>query len=110
LTRLTQISLLHLLTTPAAMDGKPLTMGNAWRVHDRLSEDDRVALLPEPAAFETLRLSKATGWRRARGRYRSLRKKAQNAARMVSTNWAMHSRLYHGAEPDTALMELYSSH
>ena len=43
-TRFTQISMLRLLTTSAAMDGKPLTMEDAWRAHDRLFEDDRVAL------------------------------------------------------------------
>jgi len=51
-TRFTQISLLRLLTTPAAMDGKPLTMEEAWRAYDRLFEDDRVALYPEPAGVE----------------------------------------------------------
>ena len=51
-TRLTQIGLLRLLTTSAAMDGKPLRMDQAWRVHDRLFEDDRVVFLPEPAGAE----------------------------------------------------------
>ncbi len=50
--RLTQISVLRLLTTAAAMNGKPLTMSEAWRAQDRLFEDDRVALLPEPDAVE----------------------------------------------------------
>ena len=35
------------------MDGKPLTMRDAWRVYDRLFEDERVALIPERAAVET---------------------------------------------------------
>jgi hypothetical protein len=52
-TRLTQIGLLRLLTTSAAMDGKPLGMDEAWRVHDGLFTDDRVALVPEPADIET---------------------------------------------------------
>jgi len=30
------------------MNGKPLTMSAAWHAYDRLFEDDRVALLPEP--------------------------------------------------------------
>jgi len=47
-TRLTQIGMLRLLTTSAAMDGKPLAMDEAWRVHDGLFADDRVALLAEP--------------------------------------------------------------
>lgn len=41
------------MTTAAAMDDKPLTMAEAWRVHDRLFEDDRVAFIPEPADVET---------------------------------------------------------
>ncbi len=51
--RLTQIGVLRLLTTAAAMNGKPLTMAKAWRAYDRLFEDDRVALVPEPEAFES---------------------------------------------------------
>ena len=33
-----RISVLRLLTTHAAMDGKPLSMNDAWRAHDRLFE------------------------------------------------------------------------
>ena len=51
--RSTQISVLRLLTTAAAMNGKPLTMRQAWQAYDRLFEDDRVALWREPDAFET---------------------------------------------------------
>jgi hypothetical protein len=40
------------MTTAAAMDGKPLTMAEAWRVHDRLFDDDRVAFVPEPSGVE----------------------------------------------------------
>jgi hypothetical protein len=50
--RLTQMGLLRLMTTAAAMDGKPLTMAEAWRVHDRLFDDDRVTLISEPAGIE----------------------------------------------------------
>jgi toxin-antitoxin system PIN domain toxin len=50
--RFTQISVLRLLTTAAAMNGKPLTMSAAWHAYDRLFEDDRVALLPEPDSLE----------------------------------------------------------
>jgi uncharacterized protein len=50
--RITQMGFLRLMTTAAAMDGKPLSMTDAWRVHDRLFEDDRVALVPEPAEVE----------------------------------------------------------
>jgi uncharacterized protein len=50
--RFTQIGVLRLLTTAAAMNGKPLTMSAAWHAYDRLFEDDRVALLPEPDSLE----------------------------------------------------------
>jgi hypothetical protein len=30
------------------MDGKPLTVDAAWRVYDRLYEDDRVTFVSEP--------------------------------------------------------------
>jgi toxin-antitoxin system PIN domain toxin len=51
--RFTQVSVLRLLTTAAAMNGKPLTMSAAWRAYDRLFDDDRVVLLPEPDSIET---------------------------------------------------------
>lgn len=60
-TRITQIGLLRLLTTPAAMDGKPLGMNDAWRVHDRFFEDDRVMLLPESDDVETYFREYASG-------------------------------------------------
>jgi uncharacterized protein len=47
-TRFTQISVLRLQTTAGAMNGKPLTLDQAWRAHDRLFEDDRVVLFAEP--------------------------------------------------------------
>jgi toxin-antitoxin system PIN domain toxin len=50
--RFTQLGLLRLVTTAAVMDGKPLTMAAAWRVYDRLYEDDRVTFLAEPAGIE----------------------------------------------------------
>jgi len=54
--RFTQLSLLRLLTTAAAMNGKPLSMRQAWSVYDQLYQDDRVALVTEPDEFEpTLR-------------------------------------------------------
>jgi hypothetical protein len=46
----TQIGFLRLMTTAAAMGGKPLSMDEAWRVHNRLFEDDRVEFCPEPPA------------------------------------------------------------
>ena len=51
-TRFTQVSVLRLLTTRTAMDGKPLSMDDAWRAHDKLFEDVRVAFKPEPAGVE----------------------------------------------------------
>ncbi len=51
--RFTQISFLRLLTTSAAMDGKPLSMEDAWRAHDRFFEDDRVVFVPEPVEVGT---------------------------------------------------------
>ena len=51
--RFTQLGFLRLMTTAAAMDGKPLTMTQAWRVYDRFFKDDRVEFVPEPAEVET---------------------------------------------------------
>jgi len=51
--RITQLGFLRLMTTAAAMGGKPLSMTEAWRVYDRLFEDDRVAFVSEPAEVET---------------------------------------------------------
>ena len=60
--RFTQMGFLRLLTTDAVMDGKPLTMLEAWRVYDRWFDDDRVTFISEPAEVEE-------GFRtRARGR------------------------------------------
>lgn len=50
--RMTQTGFLRLMTTAAAMGGKPLTMAEAWHVYDRLYDDDRVAFFPEPAGAE----------------------------------------------------------
>ena len=50
--RVTQLSLLRLLTTAAVMNGRPLTMKQAWHAYDRLFEDDRVALVREPEGLE----------------------------------------------------------
>ena len=51
-TRFTEVSVLRLLTTRAAMDGKPLSMDDAWRSHDKLFEDARVVFIPEPSGVE----------------------------------------------------------
>ena len=51
--RLTQISLLRLLTTGAVMgENEVLSQVGAWRVYDRWLEDDRVLFLEEPPSME----------------------------------------------------------
>jgi uncharacterized protein len=50
--RLTQMSVLRLLTTAAAMNGRPLRMPEAWAAYDRLFGDDRVAFVDEPNGIE----------------------------------------------------------
>ncbi len=53
LSRFTQLSLLRLLTTAAAMRGQPRSMAQAWNAYDRLFDDDRVAFYPEPAELDS---------------------------------------------------------
>ena len=50
--RSSQLGFLRLMTTAAAMDGKPLSIDEAWRVYDRLFDDDRVTFCSEPADVE----------------------------------------------------------
>jgi hypothetical protein len=52
-TRFTEIAVLRLLTTHAAMDAKPLSMDEAWEARDRLFRGYRVTLKPEPLGIET---------------------------------------------------------
>lgn len=59
--RLTQLGFLRLTTTAAAMDGKPLTIGQAWRVYDRFYEDDRVLFISEPVEIDQRFREKAVG-------------------------------------------------
>jgi predicted nucleic acid-binding protein len=59
--RLTQLGFLRLMTTAAVMDGKPLTIAAAWRVYDRLYEDDRVTFVSEPPEVEKRFREKASG-------------------------------------------------
>ena len=59
--RLTQLGFLRLMTTAAVMDGKPLTITAAWRVYDRLYEDDRVTFVSEPPEVEKRFREKASG-------------------------------------------------
>jgi uncharacterized protein len=50
--RLSQISLLRLLTTQAVMGDEVMTQAKAWRCYDRWLEDSRVILLDEPPIIE----------------------------------------------------------
>ena len=59
--RLSQLGLLRLMTTAAAMDGKPLTIDEAWRLYDRFYEDDRVTFVSEPFSVEKRFREKAVG-------------------------------------------------
>jgi toxin-antitoxin system PIN domain toxin len=59
--RLSQLGLLRLTTTAAAMDGNPLTIDEAWRVYDRFYDDDRVTFVPEPSEVEQSFRERAVG-------------------------------------------------
>jgi toxin-antitoxin system PIN domain toxin len=59
--RMTQLGLLRLTTTAAAMDGKPLKIAQAWRVYDRFYEDDRVIFTTEPPEVERTFRDRAAG-------------------------------------------------
>ena len=59
--RLSQLGFLRLTTTTAAMDGKPLTIDEAWLVHDSFYEDDRVTFVSEPSDVEKSFREKAVG-------------------------------------------------
>jgi toxin-antitoxin system PIN domain toxin len=50
--RLTQMSLLRLLTTSATMEGAPLSMKQAWDAYDVLAGDERVEFIQEPPSVE----------------------------------------------------------
>lgn len=58
--RLTQLGFLRLMTTAAVMDGKPLTSAEAWRVYDRLYDDDRVTFVAEPPDIDKQFRERAT--------------------------------------------------
>lgn len=51
--RFTQLGLLRLLTTPAVMGGKPLSMHVAWKTYDQLLGDERVRFVTEPESIES---------------------------------------------------------
>jgi toxin-antitoxin system PIN domain toxin len=50
--RFTQIAVLRLLTTAAAMNNKPLGMTTAWAAYDRLFSDPRVVFMSEAPEIE----------------------------------------------------------
>jgi hypothetical protein len=50
--RFTQLGFLRLVTTAEVMDGKPLSMAEAWRVYDHFYDDERVMFLSEPPEVE----------------------------------------------------------
>ncbi|PRX48267.1 hypothetical protein B0I33_10481 [Prauserella shujinwangii] len=52
LCRVTQMSLLRLLSNPAVLRDDALTRADAWRVVDALRNDDRVRWSGEPAQLE----------------------------------------------------------
>lgn len=59
--RFTHLGLLRLVTTAAAMDNRPLTISEAWKVYDRFFEDERVVFVPEPSDVEKSFRKRATG-------------------------------------------------
>ena len=59
--RVTQMSLLRLLTTEAVMGpDEVLTQAGAWRAYDSLLDDERVRWLEEPSGMETEFRSRST--------------------------------------------------
>jgi uncharacterized protein len=50
--RITQLSLLRLLTTQAVMGAEVMTQPEAWQIFDRWLDDPRVVFLDEPAGLE----------------------------------------------------------
>lgn len=50
--RLTQISLLRLLTTGPVMGGEVMSQMEAWRAYDRWRQDERVFFADEPPGIE----------------------------------------------------------
>jgi len=50
--RITQLSLLRLLTTPAVMGPEVMNQPEAWQIYDRWLDDPRIAFLDEPAGLE----------------------------------------------------------
>jgi toxin-antitoxin system PIN domain toxin len=60
--RVTQMSLLRLLSNPGVMSQDVISRGDAWRVIDQLRADERVIWADEPAQLEA-------AWRAISARY-----------------------------------------
>jgi toxin-antitoxin system PIN domain toxin len=67
--RITQITVLRLLTTPVIMGNDVSSMSEAWKLWGQVCADDRIALLSEPETIEpefrrlsTLRSSSPKVW------------------------------------------------
>lgn len=54
LCRITQMSLLRLISNPAIMGEDAVTRGEAWRIIDQVWADDRVLWADEPAQLEAV--------------------------------------------------------
>ncbi|HEY2577431.1 MAG TPA: TA system VapC family ribonuclease toxin [Streptosporangiaceae bacterium] len=54
LCRVTQMSLLRLISNPTIMGADAVTQGEAWRVFDQLWSDDRVLWADEPNQLESV--------------------------------------------------------
>lgn len=52
LCRVTQMSLMRLLTNPSVMGADVVTRGRAWEIIDQLRADNRVAWIDEPVHLE----------------------------------------------------------
>jgi hypothetical protein len=52
LCRITQLGVLRLLTNRKVMDQDVLNQRQAWRLFDRILEDERIAFTPEPAGTD----------------------------------------------------------
>lgn len=50
--RFTQMAILRLLTTERLMGDDVQTMAGAWKLWDRVTADDRISFVPEPAGLE----------------------------------------------------------
>ncbi|MGA7523938.1 MAG: TA system VapC family ribonuclease toxin [Acidobacteriaceae bacterium] len=51
--RFTQIAIFRLLTTERVMESDVQTMAGAWKLWDRVTADDRISFVPEPAGLES---------------------------------------------------------